>query len=255
MGKARVAPLKPATIPRMELTAATMASRMDTVWRKELQMELADSIFWTNSTSVLKYINNKTTSFRTFMANRVAEIQKVSHAQQWRYVNTTNNPADMASWGLRVESFLRKEMWLSDPDFLLQSQEEWPQNPDGLEKISPKDSEVKSITVNATQVMTENMDPVTHFIHHFSSWTHLKRAVAWILRFKRLLLCLSRKGKQATSVHVRSDNVHHRNLSQNDTGNLQTLENPYLTVEELAAAEMEIICFCQKRRFADEIQV
>lgn len=248
MGKARVAPLKPVTIPRMELTAATMASRLDTVWRKELQMELADSVFWTDSTSVLKYINNKTTRFRTFVANRIAEIHKVSHAHQWRYVNTTNNSADMASRGLRVETFLQKEMWLSGPEFLLQSQEEWPQNPDGLDKISPKDSEVKSITVNATQAMTETMDPITQLIHYYSSWTYLKRAVAWMLRFKRLLLCLSRKGKQATSV-----NTHHRNLPQNNTGNLQTLEPPLLTVEELAASEMEIICFCQNRKFADEM--
>ena len=29
MGKSRVAPLKPVTIPRMELTAATVAGRMD----------------------------------------------------------------------------------------------------------------------------------------------------------------------------------------------------------------------------------
>lgn len=32
IGKARVSPLKPVNIPQMELTAATMASRMDTVW-------------------------------------------------------------------------------------------------------------------------------------------------------------------------------------------------------------------------------
>lgn len=36
MGKARVAPLKPVTIPRMELIAATMASRMEELWRKEI---------------------------------------------------------------------------------------------------------------------------------------------------------------------------------------------------------------------------
>ena len=35
IGKSRVTPLKPVTIPRMELTAALVAARMDTLWRRE----------------------------------------------------------------------------------------------------------------------------------------------------------------------------------------------------------------------------
>lgn len=84
MGKSRIAPLKTVSIPRMELTAATMASRMDTLWRKELHMQLHDSIFWRDSTSVLKYIKNETSRFRIFVANRVSEILKLSQASQWR---------------------------------------------------------------------------------------------------------------------------------------------------------------------------
>lgn len=45
MGKARVAPLKPVCIPRMEITAVTLASRMDSLWRTELCMCLQDSVF------------------------------------------------------------------------------------------------------------------------------------------------------------------------------------------------------------------
>lgn len=45
MGKSRVAPLKTVTIPRMELTAAVLATRMDKLWRRELMMELKDSVF------------------------------------------------------------------------------------------------------------------------------------------------------------------------------------------------------------------
>lgn len=42
------------------------------------------------------------------------------------------NPTDLASRGTRVESFLKNEMWLSGPLFLLQPRETWPADPDDL---------------------------------------------------------------------------------------------------------------------------
>ncbi|MGL4647085.1 MAG: hypothetical protein ACRCVL_08375, partial [Cetobacterium sp.] len=66
---------------------------MDKLWKRELKINLQDSVFWTDSTSVLKYIQNETSRFKCFVANRVAEIQKVSETTQWRYVNSFNNPA------------------------------------------------------------------------------------------------------------------------------------------------------------------
>ena len=57
MSKSRVAPLKKVTIPRMELTAATVAVRVDHMIKRELAIEVDDTYFWTDSTSVLWYIN------------------------------------------------------------------------------------------------------------------------------------------------------------------------------------------------------
>lgn len=45
-----MAPLKTPTIPKMELTAATVAVKMDKLLKKELDLELRDSVFWTDST-------------------------------------------------------------------------------------------------------------------------------------------------------------------------------------------------------------
>lgn len=186
MGKARVVPLKPPiTIPRLELTTAVVAAHMDRLWRKELQMPLLDSVFWTNSTSVLKYVKNETSRFKTFVANRVLEILKASYAAQWRYVSTLSNPADNASRGLGVKSFLKDEQWMCGQQFLL-VEEQWPTNPDSSEELSEQDdAEVKmSILANAVSAK-EEVDSVLQLTDHTSSWNCLKRVMGWVLRLKK----------------------------------------------------------------------
>ena len=130
-GKARVSPLKQITIPRLELTAATLAVKVDRMLRKELHLPFTDSTFWTDSTSVLKYIHNQTKRFHTFVSNRVAVIQDLSHTSQWRYISSKENPADSASRGLHVESFLRSR-WLKGPEYLSRERRTWPKVTQGL---------------------------------------------------------------------------------------------------------------------------
>ena len=77
MAKARVVPLKPVTIPRLELTAATVAVRIDRMMQDQLELPLEPSVFWTDSTSVLKYVLNETSRFQTFVANRLTVCQEV----------------------------------------------------------------------------------------------------------------------------------------------------------------------------------
>lgn len=79
MGKARVTPLKSVTIPRLELTAAVLAVRVDAMLKAELELELSQSVFWTDSTSVLKYIGNEDKRFHMFVANRVSAIRGFKH--------------------------------------------------------------------------------------------------------------------------------------------------------------------------------
>ena len=49
IGKARVAPLKQITIPRLELTAAAIAVKVNNMIQKQLEIQIDDTIFWTDS--------------------------------------------------------------------------------------------------------------------------------------------------------------------------------------------------------------
>ena len=77
-GKSRVAPLKRVSIPRLALSAATVSVRQDKMLKRELDMPLnVDSVFWTDSMSVLRYMKNESARFHMFVANRIAIIEMV----------------------------------------------------------------------------------------------------------------------------------------------------------------------------------
>ena len=241
MAKARVAPLKSPTIPRMELTAATVAVKMDKILRKELELQLRESIFWTDSTAVLKYLNSESTRFKTFVANRVSAILEHSQTSQWRYVNTSLNPADHVSRGQSVEAFLKNECWLSGPRFLLGPQDQWPKNPDpGMLDIN--DPEVKRMA-NAHVIQVQEPDILNQLMTHYSSWTKLKRAVAWILKWKDLLKVLKAKRKETDALNTESRMTQFK----------KTFKGAPLTYQDLTEAETEIIKYYQKQSFKEDL--
>ena len=67
-GKSRVASLKAISVPRLELSAATVSVRQDRMLKEELGMPLnCESVFWSDSMSVLRYVKNESTRFHTFV--------------------------------------------------------------------------------------------------------------------------------------------------------------------------------------------
>ena len=86
LGKSRVTTLRRMTIPRLELTAATVAVRLDKLITKKLDIKVEKSTFWT-STAVLQYNHNEDKRFRTFVANRISMIPDRCEPYQWRYIS------------------------------------------------------------------------------------------------------------------------------------------------------------------------
>lgn len=142
MGKSRLAPIKPVTIPRLELSAAVIAMRLDRISRNELTLSITESFFWTDSPCVLWYIENQDKRFQTFVANCIATIHDASSPSQWKYVNTQDNPADDSSRGVPPDLLRR---WIHGPNFLLSPTKMWCQRPTSMTSVIPEDNpEIKS---------------------------------------------------------------------------------------------------------------
>ena len=86
------------TIPRLELVAAHVANNLLANTSSALQKQPVIGLYaWSDSTTVLHWLLGQG-EYKQFVADRVAKIQ--SHPGiQCRYVESSNNPADLASRG------------------------------------------------------------------------------------------------------------------------------------------------------------
>ena len=75
MAKSRVTPLKFVLVPRLELTATTLAVKVATHLKQELDIKVDEEMFWTDSRVVLRYIQNTKRRFKMFVANRINHIK------------------------------------------------------------------------------------------------------------------------------------------------------------------------------------
>ena len=249
LGKARVTPLKPVTIPRLELTAAVLAVQMDKTLKAELQLQVENSFFWTDSTSVLKYIRNEDKRFHTFVANRVTTIRDATNVSQWRYVSTKDNPADDASRGRKVDDLVTGSRWIEGPSFLWKPERYWPESI--LETSIPADDpEVKrDFTVNVV-VAKDALNATDRLITYFSDWRKLKVTVAWFLKIKWALLKLSQKRKQ---LQTSDADQQARNVQAEMKKMRSTFGGQSVSSEDLMEAEIAIVRFTQQQRFEAEI--
>jgi hypothetical protein len=184
MSKTRVAPVDKhrLTLPRLELQAAVLATRMYLTIQSEIDLSINEVHFWTDSTVVIHYIRSESKRFK-FVANRIAEIRQVTEPDQWKHVPSELNPADDCSRGLPVSVIKPGHRWLDGPEFLRCDKSEWPSqsvldSSCSSEHIKEVACEVKRIAAVSVASDTQILDPEA-----FSSMFRLTRVTAWCIRF------------------------------------------------------------------------
>ena len=182
MAKSRVAPMKDlaTTIPRLELQAAVLVIRIANIVIKEHDFQISRRVFWSDSMTVLHWINKEPREFKIFVANRLAEISENSSASEWRWIPSSENPADD---GTRIApDVLNKESrWLLEPAFLKKSEEKWPVKQ--MSNFDKDDSERREKTVFCAFTITKRVYRLFNFPQYLSRFSSWLRLINPIIRF------------------------------------------------------------------------
>ena len=172
--KSRVPPLKQLTIPRLELQAAVLASRLAKTIVKECTIQFGDVKFFTHSSITLAWIQSSS-SFKPFVSTRVGEIQNNSDPSQWKHIPVEENVVDDVSRGLNVRQLTGR--WMNGPEFRKLPGEQWP-----VQTATLHQGDVERRHVNTVSAVSPAGVGNVINVKNFSSWRKLIRVTVWIRR-------------------------------------------------------------------------
>ncbi|KAI4881114.1 hypothetical protein NFI96_016565, partial [Prochilodus magdalenae] len=192
LGKAKLAPQPEPTIPRLELCGAVLAVEMAELILEELDHKPNAVKFFCDSKVVLGYIYNESKRFFVYVHNRVHRIRQTTSPQQWHYIPTDQNPADLATRSVPA-SQLATTMWFTGPEFLYKPRQ--PEKHESFQLVDPEnDTDVRPQLTTLATHLSEGLDV-------FGPWDVVTRrtrgSVAHSKRWAILFTCMSTR-----AVHI-----------------------------------------------------
>ncbi|GBM80493.1 hypothetical protein AVEN_91779-1 [Araneus ventricosus] len=70
----------------------------------------------TDSTIALSWIDTPPHLLKTFLSNRVAQIQELTKEYNWSHITSKNNPAGLLSRGIDAQFLVNNQFWFQGPD-------------------------------------------------------------------------------------------------------------------------------------------
>ena len=126
VAKSRLAPMKKITIPRLELNGALLAARLRDFVSRETNMSFSKTYCIIDSEIVRAMIQKESYGFNTFVGVRIGEIQATTEKDDWYWIESAKNIADIISRGSDPSDLDENSEWQKGPKFLKDREEDWP---------------------------------------------------------------------------------------------------------------------------------
>ncbi|XP_066603078.1 uncharacterized protein [Prorops nasuta] len=189
ISKTKVSPIKTVSIPNLELNGAALLVRLLCYIKKNSRLRDVPVVAWSDSQVVLSWLRKHPCNWKTYVANRVSYIQTELPSAEWKYVKTSENPADLASRGATPSELAKSKLWWYGPTWIKESPDLWPTPP---------------VRVHSTQKRSVEGEP--EFLRRFSSLTRLIRVIAFCLRPLKNLR-LRRSGQAMNKLFLTSTEI------------------------------------------------
>ena len=157
MAKSRVAPLKPMTVPRLELQAALLGARVAKYVCQECEYKISRRYLWSDSSTVLGWIRSEPRTRQVFVAHRLGEIAELTSVAEWHWVPSKENPADDAT-RFSTTTLCSTDRWFTGPPFLHLPPSDWPKEKSisAEEKASIDQLEARKVYVGVVSAIPES---------------------------------------------------------------------------------------------------
>ena len=222
------------SICRLELLGQLLSTKLAETAREALNLPHQNVLLFSDSTVTLGRLRQGHHRYTLYVGNRVKQCLQHFPAEQYRYVNTKHNPADIASRGETLEALKKSTLWWHGPAFLQRPVEEWGSAmPNLTAEEEEADKKEHKKTVETCALVTPCLpEGLSELRQRTNDWGKLTRVTAYVLRFISAARRQTRSGRELCDVS----------------------EVPPLTFKEISAAEVVWIKILQAEAFPEEIR-